>query len=84
MRQNFLNQIGENRYQAAVSKAALSIGDISLTRVLPPLPTPLKTASGALTHAPLLVVEMRFSGGITDLSYAFSRNRPIETAAYAA
>ncbi len=69
---DFLKTLGAERDEAALGRSDLTIESIQVRAVLPPLPKPLKTASGQLTHAPVLLIDLQTSQGITGLSYLFS------------
>lgn len=69
---DFPKTFGAERDEAALGWSDLTIESIQVRAVLPPLPKPLKTASGQLTHAPVLLMDLQTSEGITGLSYLFS------------
>ena len=53
-------------------KAGLKIKSISARAVAVPMRRPLQTSTGAVSVAPLLLVDMKASGGIVGRSYLFS------------
>jgi len=53
-------------------KADLKISSVSVRAVVVPMRRPLKTSTGAVTVAPLLLIDLRTSGGIIGRSYLFS------------
>ncbi len=57
----FSELIGAEQYQSIIKKADIAISGVRVRAVLPPLPKPLKTASGKLTHAPVLLVDIETS-----------------------
>jgi mandelate racemase len=57
------------------AKAALKIRDIRLHPVIAPLRAPVTTASGALTEAPLLLIDVETEEGITGRAYLVAYNR---------
>jgi mandelate racemase len=69
---HFPDLIGANRYDTLIGKAEMTIGDIRLRAALPPLPVPLNTASGQLTHAPVVLIDLEMSSGVVGVSYLFS------------
>lgn len=60
------------RLNTALVASNLTIKSVTLRKVLAPLPKPLKTASGQLTHAAVLLIDLKLSGGLTGVSYLFS------------
>ena len=52
-------------------KANLKIQSISVRAVVVPMRRPLKTSTGAVSVAPLLLVDMKTNGGIVGRSYLF-------------
>jgi mandelate racemase len=56
-------------------KANLRIQAISVRAVAVPIRRPLQTSTGAVTVAPLLLVDLKTNGGITGRSYLFSISR---------
>lgn len=81
---NFLELIGAARYHAILGKADMTVRNVRVRAALPPLPNPLKTASGQLTHAPVLLVDLETSSGVTGVSYLFSPRRDMLNALMAA
>jgi len=69
---SFPELTGVARYQSIVDIADMALGAVRVRAVLPPLPKPLNTASGQLTHAPILVIDMEMSSGVVGVSYLFS------------
>lgn len=69
---HFPDLIGATRYDSLVGRAELTIGAVRLRAVLPPLPVPLNTASGQLTHAPVVLIDVEMSSGVVGVSYLFS------------
>jgi mandelate racemase len=57
-------------YQAILG--GMTIRSLSLRAALPPLPQPLSTASGRLTHAPVVLLDLTTSTGVVGHSYLFS------------
>jgi mandelate racemase len=53
-------------------KALLKIQSISVRAVAVPMRRPLKTSTGAVSIAPLLLVDLKTNGGIVGRSYLFS------------
>jgi len=58
------------RYQGLLG--GMTIQGLRLRAALPPLPHPLSTASGQLTHAPVVLLDLTTSTGIVGHSYMFS------------
>jgi mandelate racemase len=56
-------------------KAQLKIQSISVRAVAVPMRRPLQTSIAAVTEAPLLLVDLRTSGGIVGRSYLFTMSR---------
>src|SRR5579862_1870118 len=56
-------------------EAALRIQSISVRAVAAPMRRPLKTSSGAVSVAPLLLVDLKTNGGIVGRSYLFAISR---------
>jgi mandelate racemase len=50
----------------------LTFKGVNIKAVLAPLPAPLRTGSGILTHAPVLLVDILSKEGVVGLSYLFS------------
>ena len=69
---SFSDLIGAPRYQTIVRGGDMTIANVRVRAVLPPLPKPLQTASGQLTHAPVLLIDLEMSSGIVGVSYLFS------------
>ncbi len=63
--------LGAERYRALVAKPLMTLEEITVTAVLPPLPMPVTTASGQLTHAPVLLIDLQLSNGVRGVSYVF-------------
>jgi len=63
---------GEARYQTILNAADMTLGKATLRTALPPLPRPLQTASGQLSHAPVVLIDIEMSTGVTGVSYLFS------------
>ncbi|HVP08295.1 MAG TPA: enolase C-terminal domain-like protein [Burkholderiales bacterium] len=57
------------------NKAALRIRSITARAVAVPMRRPLQTSTGAVSIAPLLLVDMATDGGIVGRSYLFSINK---------
>ena len=72
---SFPELIGATRYQTIVQGGDMTIANVRVRAVLPPLPKPLKTASGQLTHASVLLIDLEMSSGIVGVSYLFSPRR---------
>ena len=53
-------------------KTNLKIQSISVRAVVVPMRRPLKTSTGAVSVAPLLLVDLKTSGGIVGRSYLFA------------
>ncbi len=53
----------------------LAIGDIRVRAVAAPMKRPLATSTGAITVAPLLLIDLRTDAGITGRSYLFGVGR---------
>jgi len=56
-------------------KADLKIESISARAVAVPMRRPLKTSTGAVSVAPLLLVDLKTNGGIVGRSYLFAISR---------
>lgn len=50
---------------------AVRIGEVSARPVVVPMRRPLRTGSGAITQAPLLLIDLHTDGGVTGRSYLF-------------
>lgn len=50
---------------------SLRVRDVECRAVLAPMTRPLRTSSGAITQAPLLLIDLRTEQGITGRSYLF-------------
>ena len=55
----------------------LTFKGVKIKSVLPPLPVPLRTGSGILTHAPVLLVDILSEEGVVGLSYLFSPRKDL-------
>ena len=62
---------GSDAYHSLIAKTALNIRDIRVRAALPPLPRPLSTASGKLTHAAVVLVDISLTGGLEGRTYLF-------------
>lgn len=51
--------------------APLHVRHIGISPVVVPLPWPIRTASGAITEAPLLLIDLQTEEGVTGRSYLF-------------
>lgn len=56
-------------------KASLKIQSIAVRAVTVPMRRPLKTSTGAVSEAPLLLVDLKTNGGIVGRSYLFAISR---------
>ncbi len=50
---------------------SLRVRDVRVCPVVVSLPWPIRTASGAMTDAPLLLIDLQTEGGATGRSYLF-------------
>src|SRR4029077_6866685 len=64
------NRAIRRRYQSMFSK--LTINSIAARAVLAPMPRPVRTASGDILAAPLVLVDVQTNEGIVGRSYAFA------------
>ena len=69
---SFSELVGVARYQTIVHDGDITIAKVRVRAVLPPLPKPLQTASGQLTHASILLIDLEMSSGAVGVSYLFS------------
>lgn len=51
--------------------ALLHVRDVGISPVVVPLPWPIRTASGAITDAPLLLIDLHTDEGVTGRAYLF-------------
>jgi mandelate racemase len=57
---------------ATKSAATIKITGLEVTMVNVPMPVPHRTAGGVLTHAPLVLLDLRSNAGVTGRSYIFT------------
>ena len=61
--------------EAAVSEAKLTIESLTVRAVVVPLARPLRTASGEIPAAPLLLLDLATAQGVTGRAYLFAYTR---------